>query len=92
MDIKQEHEDRSSSRGVPGDWWTVKKTVENVLLKLSSILRTAKAWDYACGNFSFMDSTMPREGVKNLKSRYRQGGEAALAQSTFPANCSLLGT
>ena len=41
-----------------------KKTVENVLLTLSSILRTAKAWDYACGNFSFADITMPRESVK----------------------------
>jgi integrase len=41
-----------------------KKTVENVLLTLSSILRTARAWDYACGNFSFSGITMPREGVK----------------------------
>ncbi len=41
-----------------------KKTVENVLLTLSSILRTARAWEYACGNFSLTDITMPREGVK----------------------------
>jgi integrase len=41
-----------------------KKPVENVLLTLSSILRTAKAWDYACGNFTLADITMPREGVK----------------------------
>jgi integrase len=41
-----------------------RKTVENVLLTLSSILRTAKAWDYACGSFSLTDITMPREGVK----------------------------
>jgi integrase len=41
-----------------------KKTVENVLLTLSSILRTARAWDYACGNFSLTDITMPREGVR----------------------------
>src|SRR3984893_6185368 len=41
-----------------------RKTVENVLLTLSSILRTARAWDYACGNFSLRDITMPREGVK----------------------------
>jgi integrase len=40
------------------------KTVENVLLTLSSILRTAKSWDYACGNFSLTDITMPREGVE----------------------------
>jgi len=41
-----------------------RKTVENVLLTLSSILRKAKAWDYACGNFSLSDITMPREGVR----------------------------
>ena len=41
-----------------------KKTVENVLLTLSSILRTARAWDYACGSFSLADITMPREGVR----------------------------
>jgi len=41
-----------------------KKTVENVLLTLSSILRKARAWDYACGSFSLADITMPREGVK----------------------------
>jgi integrase len=41
-----------------------RKTVENVLLTLSSILRTAKAWDYACGSFSLTDITLPREGVK----------------------------
>ena len=41
-----------------------RKTVENVLLTLSSILRTARAWDYACGNFSLSDITMPREGVR----------------------------
>ena len=41
-----------------------RKTVENVLLTLSSILRVAKSWDYACGSFKFADITMPREGVK----------------------------
>jgi hypothetical protein len=41
-----------------------KKTVENVLLTLSSILRTARAWDYACGNLSLADITLPREGVR----------------------------
>jgi integrase len=41
-----------------------RKTVENVLLTLSSILRKAKAWDYACGIFSLADITLPREGVK----------------------------
>jgi integrase len=41
-----------------------RKTVENVLLTLSSILRTARAWEYACGNFVLSDITMPREGVR----------------------------
>jgi integrase len=41
-----------------------RKTVENVLLTLSSILRTARAWEYACGNLSLKDITMPREGVR----------------------------
>jgi integrase len=41
-----------------------RKTVENVLLTLSSILHKAKAWDYACGSFSLSDITMPREGVR----------------------------
>ena len=50
-----------------------KKTVENVLLTLSSILRVAKSWVavdarssacYACGGFTLADITMPREGVK----------------------------
>jgi integrase len=47
-----------------------KKTVENVLLTLSSILRTARSWDYACGNFSFADITMPREGVKKEQRHF----------------------
>lgn len=41
-----------------------KKTVENVLMTLSSILRTARAWGYACGSFKLSDLTLPREGVK----------------------------
>lgn len=41
-----------------------RKTVENVLLTLSSILRKAKAWDYACGNVSLREITMPREAVR----------------------------
>ena len=39
-----------------------RKTV--VLLTLSSILRTARAWDYPCGNFSLNGITLPREGVR----------------------------
>jgi len=41
-----------------------RKTVENVILTLSSLLRTARAWGYACGDFRFADLTLPREGVK----------------------------
>jgi integrase len=41
-----------------------KKTVENVLLTLSSLLRVAKTWGYACGGFKLAEITMPREGVK----------------------------
>jgi integrase len=47
-----------------------RKTVENVLLTLSSILRTARSWDYACGNFSLADITMPREGVKKEQRHF----------------------
>lgn len=41
-----------------------RKTVENILLTLSSILNKARAWDYACGKFSLSDITMPREDVR----------------------------
>lgn len=41
-----------------------RKTVENVLLTLSSLLKTARAWSYTCGDFRFADLTLPREGVR----------------------------
>jgi integrase len=41
-----------------------RKTTENVLLTLSSLLKTARAWGYACGNFRLADLTLPRENVK----------------------------
>jgi integrase len=41
-----------------------RKTTENVLLTLSSLLKTARAWGYTCGDFHFADLTLPREGVK----------------------------
>lgn len=41
-----------------------RKTAENVLLTLSSLLRTARAWGYSCGDFRFADLTLPREGVR----------------------------
>jgi len=40
------------------------KTIENILLALSSLLRTAKAWDYATGSISLSDLTLPRDGIK----------------------------
>jgi integrase len=46
-----------------------RKTVENVLLTLSSLLKTARAWGYACGDFRFADLTLPREGVQQ-EQRY----------------------
>src|SRR5579859_3002608 len=42
-----------------------RKTVENVLLSLSSLLKTARGWNYKCGDFRFADLTLPREGVKS---------------------------
>jgi integrase len=47
-----------------------RKTVENVLLTLSSILRVARSWDYACGSFKLEDITMPREGVKKEQRHF----------------------
>ena len=41
-----------------------RKTAENILLTLSSLLKTARSWGYACGDFRFADLTLPREGVK----------------------------
>lgn len=41
-----------------------RKTVENVLLTLSSLLKTARTWGYTCGDFRFADLTLPREGVR----------------------------
>lgn len=41
-----------------------RKTVENILLTLSSLLRKATAWGCPCGSISFSDLTLPREGVR----------------------------
>ena len=41
-----------------------RKTVENVLVSLSSLLKKARSWEYAVGNFRVTDLTMPRDGVK----------------------------
>jgi integrase len=40
------------------------KTVENVLMTLTSLFSTARAWKYACGSWPLEELTMPREGVK----------------------------
>jgi hypothetical protein len=42
----------------------LRKPIENILLTLSSLLRTAKAWDYATGSISLSDLTLPRDGIK----------------------------
>ena len=42
-----------------------RKTVENILLTLSSLLKTARSWGYACGDFRFADITLPRDGVSS---------------------------
>jgi integrase len=59
-----------------------KKTVENVLLTLSSILRTARAWDYACGNFSLTDITMPREGVRKEQRSFTDAEVGKILSAT----------
>jgi len=41
-----------------------RKTAESVLLTISSLLKTARAWGYACGDFRFADLILPREGVR----------------------------
>jgi integrase len=41
-----------------------RKTAENILLTLSSLLKTARSWGYACGDFRFADLTLPRDGVR----------------------------
>jgi integrase len=41
-----------------------RKTVENVLMTLSSLFSTAKAWKYACADWSEEKLTMPRKGIK----------------------------
>jgi len=40
------------------------------LLTLSSILRIARSWGYACGNFSLADITIPRENVKKEQRHF----------------------
>jgi integrase len=41
-----------------------RKTVENIVLTLSSLLKKAGSWGYVCGDFRFPDLTLPREGVR----------------------------
>ena len=58
-----------------------RKTVENVLLTLSSILRTARTWEYACGNFSLRDITMPREGVRKEQRSFTDAEMARITKA-----------
>jgi serine/threonine protein kinase len=65
-------DDANKTESIESAWGavgTLRKTVENILLTLSSLLRTARAWDYACGSFSLSDLTLPRNGVKK-EQRY----------------------
>jgi hypothetical protein len=41
-----------------------RKTIENILLTLSSLLRTTKSWGYASCGFSLSDLTLPRNGIR----------------------------
>jgi integrase len=71
-----------------------RKTIENVLLTLSSILRTARAWEYECSSFSLSDITMPREGPKKEQrcfSAQEVGQIIAGAREPFKTMFSLVG-
>jgi integrase len=59
-----------------------KKTVENVLLTLSSVLRVARSWDYACGTFSFADITMPREGIRKEQRSFTDAEVGKILSAT----------
>jgi integrase len=54
-----------------------------VLLTLSSLLRVARAWDYACGKVLFTDITLPRKGVKK-KQRFFTDEEVGKILSAAP--------
>jgi len=56
--------------------------VENVLLTLSSLLRTARAWGHACGDFRFADLTLPREGV-NTEPRCSTRSRKSFSQGSI---------
>jgi integrase len=59
-----------------------KKTVENVLLTLSSVLRVARSWDYACGNFSLADITMPRDGIRKEQRSFTDAEVGKILSAT----------
>jgi len=44
--------------------WRARKTIENILLTLCSLLRTGNALEYAAGSKSLSDLTLPHDGVK----------------------------
>jgi integrase len=62
-----------------------RKTVENVLVTLSSILRTAKDWEYRCGELKFSALTLPREGVeKEQRSFSDEEAKRIIAAASEP--------
>ena len=74
-----------------------RKTVENVLLTLSSLLKTARAWGYACGDFRFADLTLPCEGIRKEQRSFTDDearriiAAAAEPLSTIVAVTAVLG-
>jgi len=67
-----------------------KKTAENVLMTLSSLFRTARAWGYACGSWALADLTMPREGVKKEQRSFTdEEMQKMIANATEPLSTIL---
>ncbi len=67
-----------------------KKTVENVLMTLSSILRTAKAWGYACGSLSLADLTMPRDDVRKEQRCFTDEEVGKIIAAAHEPFCTIL--
>ena len=66
-----------------------RKTTTNVLATLSSIMRTARDWDYACASFQFSALTLPREGVK-VEQRSFNDEETCRVITAAPETFSLI--
>jgi hypothetical protein len=65
-----------------------RKTAENVLLTLSTLLKTARSWGYACGDFRFADLTLPREGVKTERRSFTDEEVRKIITSASEPLCS----